>query len=200
MKAVTQQERKHGSAFETTAAAHAVEEQTQYLTFMLGSEVLGMGICAIKEIVEYHSLTVVPLMPECIRGVMNLRGAVVPVMDLSARLGRRPAQVTKRTCIVIVEIERDDVRQEVGVMVDAVNQVLDIPTSEIEPPPTFGARIRTDFIQGMGKVAGKFVILLDVNHVLSIDEIAELAKAVVNESTPPMAADSATSAEPNVRS
>jgi purine-binding chemotaxis protein CheW len=137
-------------------------EQAQYLTFMLGKEMFAIGILVVKEIIEFDQLTVVPMMPESIRGVINLRGAVVPVIDLSARFGRGPAVVTKRSCIVIV---------------DAVNQVLDIPASEIEPPPPFGAKIRTDFIEGMGKVDGRFVILLDVSHVLSVDEIGSLASA-----------------------
>jgi purine-binding chemotaxis protein CheW len=156
----------------------ALEEQTQqYLTFMLGGEMFAIGILAIKEIIEYASLTEVPMMPPYVRGVINLRGAVVPVADLSVRFGRSAAAVTKRTCIVIVEIVANGERQDVGVVVDAVNEVLDMPGSEIEPPPAFGAKIRTDFIRGMGKMNGKFVILLDVNHVLAFDEITEVAQA-----------------------
>jgi purine-binding chemotaxis protein CheW len=157
-------------------AASAAVEQKQYLTFMLGGEMFAIGILGIKEIIEYAGLTEVPMMPECIRGVINLRGAVVPVMDLSARFGKPASAVTKRTCIVIVEVEADGERQDMGVVVDAVNAVLEIPSSEIEPPPAFGARIRTDFIEGMGKVNGKFVILLNVNRVLSIEEIGALAQ------------------------
>ena len=148
----------------------------QYLTFVLGAETFAMGILAIKEIIEYSTLTEVPMMPASVRGVINLRGSVVPVVDLSVRFGRTPAAVTKRTCIVIVEISLNDTRQDVGVVVDAVNEVLEIPAEDIEPPPTFGTRIRTDFIQGMGKVNHRFVILLDVNQVLSLDELAELAE------------------------
>jgi purine-binding chemotaxis protein CheW len=148
----------------------------QFLTFMLGGETYAAGILAIKEIIEYSSLTEVPMMPPSVRGVINLRGAVVPVVDLSVRFGRTPAAVTKRTCIVIVEISLNDTRQDVGVVVDAVNEVLEIAQDDIEPPPTFGTRIRTDFIQGMGKVNDKFVILLDVNQVLSLDELAELTE------------------------
>jgi purine-binding chemotaxis protein CheW len=148
----------------------------QFLTFMLGGEMFAMGILAIKEIIEYSTLTEVPMMPASVRGVINLRGAVVPVMDLSVRFGRTPAAVTKRTCIVIVEISPNDTRQDVGVVVDAVNEVIEIPAEDIEPPPTFGTRIRTDFIQGMGKVNNRFVILLDVNQVLSLDELAEIAE------------------------
>ena len=157
-------------------AASQAAQPTQYLTFMLGSELFAIGILAIKEIIEYNSLTVVPMMPECIRGVINLRGAVVPVMDLSARFGKPSAQITKRTCIVIVEIEADDGHQDIGVIVDAVNEVLDIPASEIEPAPAFGARIRSDFINGMGKVDGNFVIVLNLDHVLSTSEMSSLAE------------------------
>jgi len=157
------------------AAVVEPSQATQYLTFMVGSEVFAIGILAIKEIIEYDSLTMVPMMPACIRGVINLRGAVVPVMDLSARFGKQAAEVTKRTCIVIVEIEAADGPQDVGVIVDAVNAVLDIPAADIEPAPAFGTRIRTDFISGMGKVNGKFVILLDVNYVLSVDEMGAMS-------------------------
>ncbi|MBS4097236.1 MAG: chemotaxis protein CheW [Sulfuricella sp.] len=151
------------------------EEQQQYLTFMLGEEMFAIGILAIREIIEYGYLTEVPLTPPFIRGVLNLRGAVVPVIDLVVRFGREPRESTKRTCIVIVEIESDDRGQEMGVVVDAVNEVLEIPLGDIEPPPEFGARIRSDFIKGMGKINGKFVILLDVNRVLLLDEIAVVA-------------------------
>lgn len=145
----------------------------QYLTFVLGGEVFAMGILAIKEIIEYADVTAVPMMPGYVRGVINLRGAVVPVIDLSVRFGKPSSPVTKRTCIVIVEVER----HILGVVVDAVNAVLDIPGSEVEPPPSFGASIRTDFIRGMGKVNGKFVILLAVDHVLTADEVDMLVDA-----------------------
>src|SRR5262249_18413268 len=115
-------------------------------------------------------------MPPSVRGVINLRGAVVPVVDLAVRFGRERRAVTKRTCIVIAEISLNETRQDVGVVVDAVNEVLDIPEADIEPPPTFGTRIRTDFIQGMGRLNNRFVILLDVNNVLSIDELAGMTE------------------------
>jgi purine-binding chemotaxis protein CheW len=151
-------------------------DQHQYLTFMLGGETYAMGILAIKEIIEYGNLTEVPRMPAFIRGVINLRGAVVPVIDLSARFGKPATQVTRRTCIVIVEVASEqDETQVVGVMVDAVNAVLEIPANEIEPPPSFGAHIRADFMSGMGKVNGRFVIILNIHHVLSVDEMASLA-------------------------
>jgi len=150
----------------------------QYLTFQLAGEVFAIGILAIREILEYASLTTVPMMPAYVRGVINLRGAVVPVLDLMVRFGKAPAEVTRRTCIVIVEITTHGERQVFGVVVDSVNAVLDIPASEIEPPPSFGARIRTDFIQGMGRVNERFVVLLDVNHVLAAEEMALLGESM----------------------
>jgi purine-binding chemotaxis protein CheW len=149
----------------------------QYLTFMLGGETFGIGILCIKEIIEYTGLTEVPMMPASIRGVINLRGAVVPVLDLAVRFGKQPGDVTKKTCVVIVEIRADQDRHVMGVVVDAVNAVLKIADNEIEPPPSFGAKIRADFIEGMGKVNGKFVILLNVGQVLSSEELGALSLA-----------------------
>lgn len=147
----------------------------QHLTFSLGGEMYAMRILNVKEIIEYGQLTEIPMMPSFIRGVINLRGAVVPVIDLASRFGSEPTQVGKRTCIVIAELAENQGAQDVGVMVDAVSEVLDIPASEIEPAPTFGAQIRTDFIDGIGKVNGRFVILLNVRNVLSIEEMAALS-------------------------
>jgi purine-binding chemotaxis protein CheW len=153
--------------FEAQGAEHG-----QYLIFTLAGETLAIGILAIKEIIEYGELTEVPMMPEAVRGVINLRGAVVPVIDLAARFGRARTEVSRRTCIVIVEVEEQDSRHDVGVIVDTVNEVLEIPPADIEPAPSFGAKIRTDFIAGMGKVAGRFVIILDIAKVLCLDELA----------------------------
>jgi purine-binding chemotaxis protein CheW len=163
------------------------EAPSQYLTFALGSEMFAVGILNVKEIIEYGNLTEIPMMPAFIRGVINLRGSVVPVIDLSARFGGSQTEVGRRTCIVIVEVEDDEAKHDIGIMVDAVSEVLDIPGSEIEPPPAFGAKIRADFIFGMGKVAGKFVIILNINKVLSVEEIAlltgsEAAVTVANQS------------------
>lgn len=147
----------------------------QYLTFQLGGEMFAVGILNIKEIIEYGSVTEIPMVPLFIRGVINLRGAVVPVIDLASRFGGKRSEVSRRTCIVIIELAEGEERQDIGVVVDSVSEVLEIPASEIEPPPPFGARIRADFIKGMGKVNGRFVIILDVAKVLSVDEIASLS-------------------------
>ena len=157
----------------STAAAPA----GQYLTFVLGGEVFALGILAIKEIIEYSDLTTVPMTPQYVRGVINLRGAVVPVLDLLARFARQPSPVTKRTCIVIVEINAGGERHDIGLVVDAVNAVLDIPAGDIEPPPGFGATVRTEYIQGMAKVNNRFVILLDADQALAAEELLAISQA-----------------------
>lgn len=173
-----------GSLVTTRQTAATVEEEAQYLTFMLGGEMFAIGILGIKEIIEYGSLTVVPMMPAFLRGVINLRGAVVPVVDLSARFGRQNSAITRRSCVIIIEANSEDGQpQDIGLLVDNVSAVLEIPASQIEPPPNFGARIRADFISGMAKVDGKFVIVLEVDRVLSIDEMSSLAEA--SQSLPP---------------
>ncbi|RKP56588.1 chemotaxis protein CheW [Pararobbsia silviterrae] len=163
------------------------DDAAQYLTFMLGGEMFGIGILAIREIIEYAGVTEVPMMPPVVRGVINLRGAVVPVVDLQSRFGRAPTEIGRRTCIVILETRHAGERHVVGVVVDAVSAVLDIPASEIEPPPTFGTRIRSDFIQGMGKLQGRFIILLDVSQVLSLDELGAFETSAAGQELSPIA-------------
>ncbi|PPT90323.1 chemotaxis protein CheW [Xanthomonas theicola] len=145
----------------------------QFLTFLLGKEMFGVGILGIKEIIEYRTPTDVPMMPPALRGVINLRGAVVPVVDLQQRFGRAASDVTKRTCIVIVEVANGNERQVLGLLVDAVSEVLEI--ADIAPAPAFGAGIRRDFIHGMGKVGERFVILLDADAALSTQEFVAMA-------------------------
>ncbi len=152
-------------------------EAHQYLTFTLSGEMYAVGILNVKEIIEYGNLTEIPMMPPFIRGVINLRGAVVPVIDLAARFGGKTSEVQRRTCIVIVEMQQEEGKHDLGIMVDAVSEVLEIPGTQIEPAPAFGAKIRADFIAGMGKVDSKFVIILDIMRVLSVDEMAVIADA-----------------------
>ena len=176
------------NAVAVAATSTALQEQTQYLTFMLNGEPFAIGILCIKEIIEYNGLTEVPMMPECIRGVINLRGAVLPVLDLAVRFGKKSGELTKKTCIVIVEVKAGTESQDMGVVVDAVNAVLEIPRSDIEPAPAFGSKIRTDFIEGMGKVNGHFVILLNVNEVLSVEELGSMGRATSQAQLPALAA------------
>jgi purine-binding chemotaxis protein CheW len=173
MNAITQTAQPLSAATNT----NELEEQQQYLTFMLSGEAYAISILRIKEIIQYGQLSEVPRMPNFIRGVINLRGAVVPVIDLSSRFGKQPTAVGLRNCIII-EVAMEAETQSVGVMVDAVNAVLEIPASEIEPTPNFSTHIRADFIAGMGKINGKFVIVLNIRHVLSMDDMAALAGSV----------------------
>lgn len=152
----------------------AVSPPQQFLTFLLGGETFAIEISQIREIIEFGGMTTVPLMPAFLRGVINLRGSVVPVVDLSIRFGRVETLVNPQTCVVILELLHEDEIQYVGVLVDSVSEVVEIANADIEPPPTFGAMLRPDFIKGMGKINGKFVVLLDVNYVLSIEEMAQL--------------------------
>ncbi len=150
------------------------EEASQYLTFFVAKERYAIDILDVKEIIEISQMTRVPMTPEYIRGVINLRGSVVPVVDLCARLGKERCDLTKRSAIVLVEVESRGERQMIGMLVDEVNEILDISASNLQPPPDFGTDIRTDFIRAMGRVDDVFMILLDINHVLSTDELSQL--------------------------
>lgn len=156
----------------TLPAIHSMPEQ--FLTFSLGNELFAIGILHIKEIIEYGSPTPVPLMPAFIHGVINLRGAVVPVIDLSVRFGRARSEIGRRTCIIILEIEQDGSSQDIGIIVDSVSAVMEIPASDIEPAPAFGSRIKVDYIHGMGKLGERFVIMLNVGRAFSMDDMAAL--------------------------
>jgi purine-binding chemotaxis protein CheW len=157
--------------------ADGVQAPAQYLTFSLGDEVFAMDIRTVREIIQYGPMTTVPLMPGFVRGVINLRGAVVPVIDLQARFGRPAAQVSKKTCIVIFDAVRADERVELGLLVDAVSEVIEIAPAQIEPPPNFGTAVRRDFIRGMGKVASRFVIILEPDKAFDVEEMAGLCES-----------------------
>lgn len=148
------------------------EATQQYLTFSLGDEVFAMDIRSVREIIQHAAMTAVPLMPDFVRGVINLRGAVVPVIDLQARFGRPPASVGKKTCIVIFDASAKADKAELGLLVDAVSEVIDIAPGNIEPPPQFGTTIARDFIRGLGKVEGEFVVILETQRALNIDDMA----------------------------
>lgn len=155
--------------------AVAVQEQVgQYLTFLVGTESFAVSILDVKEIIEIANVTKVPLTPDYIHGVINLRGSVVPVIDLSARLSRHCSEVSKRSCIVLVAVEVNEGAQLIGMLVDEVREILEIPPANIQPAPDFGTDIRTDFIQAMARVDDVFIILLAINRVLSLDELSML--------------------------
>jgi len=152
-------------------------EQTQFLTFLLADESYAVSILRVREIIEYDTLTRVPNMPNSIRGVINLRGAVVPVVDLGVRFGLRDSRVTKRTCVIIAEVEVGGERLVMGLMADAVSQVIDLQPTEIEAPPAFGTRVRVDFLKGLGKIGKKFVLILDLDRALSNTDLLAVAEA-----------------------
>ena len=149
----------------------------QYLTFHLGAEVFAIDIRSVREIIQYGAMTTVPLMPSFVRGVINLRGSVVPVIDLHARFGRPAAQVGKKTCVVIFDAMREGERVELGLMVDAVSEVIDIAADAIEPPPNFGTSVRRDFIRAMGKRGDRFVIILEPDRAFDVEDMAQLCAA-----------------------
>lgn len=143
----------------------------QYLTFFLANEEYAIGIQRIKEIIEYTTITRVPKVPAWIRGVINLRGNVVPVVDLAVRFNLEERPVTKTTCIVVVEVEQESERMVMGLLADAVNQVIELGPKDIEEPPAFGTRVRLDYLSGMGKLGRKFALILNLDSVLSATEL-----------------------------
>ena len=149
----------------------------QYLTFCIGNEHYGLELSQTREIIEYSGITEVPLMPNFLRGVINLRGEVVPVIDLAVPLGRKPIAVQKRTCIIVVELQNNEQDHVLGLLADSVSEVIDMNDENIEDAPSFGANIRADFIQGIAKRDDEFVVLLDANSALSIRELAHLVEA-----------------------
>ncbi len=148
-----------------------------HLTFSLDAEVFALDIRCVREIIQFGVVTPVPLMPRFVRGIINLRGAVVPVIDLQVRFGREPARVGKKTCIVIFDALRDGERTELGLMVDAVSEVVDIPHAQVEPPPGFGGAVARDFIRGIARMGPRFVTLLEPDRAFDVDDMARLCES-----------------------
>jgi len=153
-------------------------EQTQYLTFHVAGEEHAIGILRVTEIIEYTTMTKVPGAPAWIRGVINLRGRVVPVVDLAVKFGLPETVITNRTCIVIVEIALDGEQTVMGIMTDSVNQVVDFPSGSIEEPPPFGTKMKVEYLRGVGKTGSKFALILDIDKVLSAREILAATETV----------------------
>lgn len=162
-----------------TREAPATEaiERRQYLTFFSGGEEYALGILRVKEIIEHDVLTRIPGAPPAVRGVINLRGTVVPVVDLALRLGLTETQITKFSCVVIVEIVHDGAANTLGLLADSVNQVVELTAEDIEPPPTFGTRIDAANLTGMARSGRKFILLLDVDKVFGDLAVGTLAAA-----------------------
>ena len=153
------------------SATQLAIEQTQYLSFYLAGEEYALGILKVREIIEYDTLTSVPRTPPFIRGVINLRGSVVPVIDLAIKFGLPESVITKWTCIVIVEIDFEGEQIVMGLLADSISQVIDLPPEEIEEPPSFGTTVDVDYLLGMGRSGKKFVLILDIDRVLSSKEL-----------------------------
>lgn len=145
----------------------------KYLSFFLGDEEYGLKILKVREIIGLMEITSVPQTPEFIKGVINLRGKVIPVIDLRLKFGMESAEYTEETCIIVVDISH----AMMGILVDTVSEVLDITEEQIEPSPSFGSKINTDFILGMGKIKDQVKILLEIDKVLSVEELAIMAEA-----------------------
>ncbi|MDD5028878.1 MAG: chemotaxis protein CheW [Rhodoferax sp.] len=157
-------------------AQMAKDESQQYLSFSLGDEIFAIDIRNVREIIQHGAMTVVPLMPEFVRGIINLRGAVVPVIDLQSRFGRVKTEFGKKTCVIIFDVGPDGDKVELGLLVDAVSEVIDIAASAIEPPPQFGTTVQRDFIRGLGKVGSEFIVILEPERALNIDDMVALAE------------------------
>ncbi len=151
-------------------------EHSQYLTFIIADEEYAVSIIRVKEIIQYDTLTKVPKTPRWIRGVINLRGGVVPVVDLAVKFGLPETVITSSACIVITEAEIHGELCVMGVLADAVSQVIELKPEDIEPTPAFGTRINVDYLVGMGKSGKKFVLMLDIDKVLSAEELLEAAE------------------------
>ena len=152
------------------------ESAVQYLTFKLDNESFATEITRVKEVLEYTQVTPVPKSPEFMQGIINLRGSVVPVVDLRLQFGMPETEQTVDTCIIIIEINIEGTSTVLGALADSVQEVIDLKTEQLEPAPSFGARIDNDFIQHMGKVDDRFIMVLDLNKLFSTDQICKLEK------------------------
>ena len=153
-------------------STEATSTTSQYLTFRLGDEIFALEIFKVREVLEYRSVTAVPRTPPFMKGVINLRGSVVPVVDLHTKFGTGATEKTADTCIIIAEVDFDGETMQLGALADSVEEVFDMDSGQIEPPPRMGTHLDVDFIRGMGKKGEEFVIILDVDRVFSSDEMA----------------------------
>jgi purine-binding chemotaxis protein CheW len=155
----------------------------QYLTFLTAGEEYAVAIVKVREIIEYEAVTTVPNTPAWIRGVTNLRGKVVPVVDLAVKFGMSAASISKFSCIIITEVMFQGESLIMGVLADAVNQVIELSADEIEATPPFGTRVKTEYLLGMGALGKKFCLILDIDKVLSADEVLAVTESTAAEET-----------------
>ncbi|RKH65885.1 chemotaxis protein CheW [Corallococcus llansteffanensis] len=160
--------------------SHPIEPasaRSSYLSFMLAEEEYAVGLLRVREIIEYRPVTRVPGMPVAVQGVINLRGSVVPVVDLAVKFGLPPRPITRWSCFVIVEVTLDGQQTVLGLLADTVREVLELGGDDIEPPPAFGTRVRLEFLRGMGRHNDTFILLLDLDRLLSLEELLRLTSA-----------------------
>ncbi len=158
--------------------AATIEGTTQYLTYKLRDETFALDISKVREVLDFTTVTKVPRTPEFMRGVINLRGSVVPVVDLRLKFGMTKTEKSVNTCVIIVEVSMDGETTVLGCLADSVQEVLDLHAGQIEPAPRIGTKLRTEFIKGMGKHNEQFIIILDIDKVFSADELAQTQAAV----------------------
>lgn len=145
---------------------------TQYLTFKLGDEIFALDVAKVREILDFTTVTKVPRTPDFMRGVINLRGSVVPVVDMRLKFAMSGTEKTVNTCIVVVEVDLEGETLILGALTDSVQEVIELEPDQVEPAPRIGTKLRTDFIRGMGKHDGRFIIILDIDKVFSSDELS----------------------------
>jgi len=178
-------------------AVAGITETTQYLTFMLEDEVFALDISKVREVLDFTTVTKVPRTPDFMRGVINLRGSVVPVVDMRLKFGMTRTEQTVNTCIIITEITMDDETTVLGALADSVQEVFDLEPDQVEPAPRIGTRLKTEFIKGMGKREGEFIIILDIDKVFSSEElemVQETGTYIPAEETPSAGAEAVESA------
>ncbi|MBE0501278.1 MAG: chemotaxis protein CheW [Desulfuromonadales bacterium] len=155
-------------------------ETTQFLTFSLADDIFAIDVIKAKEVLDFSEVTRVPQTPDYMLGVINLRGSVVPVIDMRRKFKMKDADRTRNSCIVVVEVDVDGEAVTVGALADSVREVIDLKSSQIEPPPRIGTRLNTEFIKGMGNLEERFVIILDIDKVFSVDDLV-MAKTITEE-------------------
>jgi purine-binding chemotaxis protein CheW len=154
----------------------------QYLTFFVAGEEYGLRILRVREIIQYEGVTRIPRTPAWVRGVINLRGSVVPVVDLRSRFGSEGAQPTRSTCVVLAEVQFEGQRVIMGLLTDAVSAVMELPEQDLRPVPSFGTRTRIEYLQGLARVGDRLILLLDVDALLSAEEVAQ-ASSLADEAS-----------------
>jgi purine-binding chemotaxis protein CheW len=165
-------------------ATAGINETTQFLTFRLDEEIFALDIAKVREVLDYTIVTKVPRTPDFMRGVINLRGSVVPVVDLRLKFGMSATESGVNTCIIITEVQVDNETVVLGALADAVQEVLDLDPGSIAPPPRIGTKLRTEFITGMGKQNDRFIIILDIDKVFSVDELSAVRQDETSTNSP----------------